>query len=66
MSPIPWRVERGFSACRILAADDSVVADGLTLADAEAIVAALGVVDAARRREDEIYAALAAYDEAAR
>lgn len=66
MSPTPWRVERGFGACRILAADDSVAADGLTLADAEAIVAAMRVAEAARRRDEEIYAALAAYDEATR
>jgi hypothetical protein len=44
-SPQPWRVERGFETCRILAADDSVVADGLSLEDASAIVAAMAVAE---------------------
>lgn len=45
----PWRVERGFETCRIIADDDSVVADGLSLEDASAIVAAMRAVAVARR-----------------
>jgi hypothetical protein len=49
MTPHPWRVERGFEACRILADDDSVVAEGLSLEDASAIVATMRAVEIARR-----------------
>jgi hypothetical protein len=52
-SPQPWRVERGFSSCRILADDDSVVAEGLTLEDASAIVATMRAVDVARRASEQ-------------
>lgn len=44
-SPTPWRVERGFETCRILADDDSVVAEGLSFEDASAIVAAMAVAE---------------------
>lgn len=52
-SPTPWRVERGFETCRILADDDSVVADGLTLEDASAIVATMRAVAVARRASEQ-------------
>lgn len=66
MSPTPWHVEEGFAVASIVAADGTVVAQNLTPEDARAIVAAMRVVEAARKREEEIYAALAAYDEATR
>jgi len=53
MTPHPWRVERGFEACRILADDDSVVAEGLSLEDASAIVATMRAVEIARRASEQ-------------
>ena len=52
-SPTPWRVERGFSSCRILADDDSVVAEGLSFEDASAIVATMRAVAVARRASEQ-------------